>query len=493
MYAPLVVKKCVATLRKRGIIMGVKICPQCGGKVSDVRTDCPHCQYDFALVKKCPDCEEQIDFSLAECPVCGHIFKMETSIKETDAPQPMQKIDNLQDEQPVQEKDKTKAEGKSPVAKNKKSKGSALKISSVLNIVALIALLVGIAFLVFAKNTYCVVVNGYGEIYNSYLKLAFSVQVLPLLTVISTIITFISLLIQLYFDISKTSDFKKHLILNLTATVFNIVAVVFGFIAMLRVAVLLFSIFASVCLLCTGLRLFLIIKCKTALTELCEVKESVRKALAIILSSALLCLVSGTVTIKEATNNDFDFDDSTFEDCDSLTSITIPNSVTSIGDYAFSGCSSLTSVVIGDSVTRIGKNAFRDCRSLTSITIPDGVTSIGAGAFAGCSSLTSIEIPYSVKRIGVGAFESCSRLTSVVIPDSITSIGDYVFRYCSRLTSVVIPDSVKRIGDYAFLHCYSLTSIKYRGTKAQWSAIEKGYLWNSGTDSYKITYTYTGD
>ena len=57
--------------------MGIKICPQCGGKVSDIRTDCPHCQYDFTSVKKCPDCEEQIDVSLSECPVCGHFFENE--------------------------------------------------------------------------------------------------------------------------------------------------------------------------------------------------------------------------------------------------------------------------------------------------------------------------------------------------------------------------------------------------------------------------------
>ncbi|WP_394901913.1 leucine-rich repeat domain-containing protein, partial [Bacteroides xylanisolvens] len=76
--------------------------------------------------------------------------------------------------------------------------------------------------------------------------------------------------------------------------------------------------------------------------------------------------------------------------CSSLTSITIPDGVTSIGSYAFSGCSSLTSITITDGVTNIGSYAFSGCSSLTSITIPDGVTSIGSYAFSGCSKLTSI-------------------------------------------------------------------------------------------------------
>ena len=139
--------------------------------------------------------------------------------------------------------------------------------------------------------------------------------------------------------------------------------------------------------------------------------------------------------------------------------ITIPNSVTSIGDYAFHGCSSLTSVTIGNSVTSIGDYAFAYCSILTSVTIPNSVTSIGDYAFLGCSSLTSVTIPNSVISIGSQAFSGCSSLTSLEIPNSVTSIGDYAFNGCSGLTSVTIGDSVKSIGYAAFYDCTGLTSV----------------------------------
>jgi hypothetical protein len=97
--------------------------------------------------------------------------------------------------------------------------------------------------------------------------------------------------------------------------------------------------------------------------------------------------------------------------------------VKEIGNSAFSDCTSLTSVVIPDSVTSIGYDAFKACYSLTSVSIPDSVTSIGNYAFAYSTSLTSVVIPDSVTSIGYSAFSNCTSLTSVVIPDSVTSIG----------------------------------------------------------------------
>ena len=189
-----------------------------------------------------------------------------------------------------------------------------------------------------------------------------------------------------------------------------------------------------------------------------------------------------------------------FWNCTSLTSVTIPNSVTSIGNSALYGCSNLTSVTIPNSVTSIGDRAFSGCSGLTSVAIPNSVTSIGGDVFSNCSSLTSIIvesgnsmydsrdncnaiietstntliagcpntiIPNSVTSIGEGAFSGCSGLTSVAIPNSVTSIGDRAFSGCSGLTSVAIPNSVTSIGDRAFSGCSGLPivdNIRYADT-----------------------------
>ena len=141
------------------------------------------------------------------------------------------------------------------------------------------------------------------------------------------------------------------------------------------------------------------------------------------------------------------------------TSITIPNSVTSIGDHAFNNCCNLTSITIPSNITSIGKEAFRDCRGLTSITIPTSVTSIGGSAFSNCTGLTSITIPTSVTSIGDHAFSDCTGLTSITIPNSVTSIGGGAFSGCTGLTSITIPNSVTSIGGSAFYACTGLTSI----------------------------------
>lgn len=139
-------------------------------------------------------------------------------------------------------------------------------------------------------------------------------------------------------------------------------------------------------------------------------------------------------------------------------SITIPNSVTSIGDYAFRNCSNVTSIDIPNSVTSIGYAAFYNCTGLTSISIPNSLTSIDEGTFNNCSGLTSIVIPNSVTSIGNGAFYNCSGLVSVTIPNSVTSIGNTVFYNCSGLVSVKIGDSVTSVGSYAFYRCSRLAS-----------------------------------
>ena len=140
-------------------------------------------------------------------------------------------------------------------------------------------------------------------------------------------------------------------------------------------------------------------------------------------------------------------------------SYVIPNSVKSIGKSAFSGCSDLTSVTIPNSVTFIGEGAFSSCTGLTSVTIPNSVTSIGEEAFSACTSIASLTIPNSVKSIGAYAFVACGGITSVTIPNSVKSIGEGAFSNCTGLASVTIPNSVKSIGAYAFVACGGITSV----------------------------------
>ena len=134
--------------------------------------------------------------------------------------------------------------------------------------------------------------------------------------------------------------------------------------------------------------------------------------------------------------------------------ITIPQSVTTIGNSAFWACRALTSVEM-PAVTTIGDEAFYSCNALTSVSMPE-VTTIGESAFGSCSALTSVSMP-SVTTIGGSAFIICMSLISVDMP-SVTTIGDNAFRYCSALTSVSMPE-VTTIGYGAFERCYALTSV----------------------------------
>ena len=154
-----------------------------------------------------------------------------------------------------------------------------------------------------------------------------------------------------------------------------------------------------------------------------------------------------------------------FYKCSSLTSITLPDSLTMIGAGAFSMCSSLTSITLPASLTTIGYGTFYECPSLTSITLPDSVTKIGEWAFGCCSSLTSITLPDSVTTIEMCAFAWCSSLTSITLSDSVTTIGLRAFYGCSSLTSISIPASLA-IGN-AFQGCPVLPIRRSPATRSE--------------------------
>ena len=203
--------------------------------------------------------------------------------------------------------------------------------------------------------------------------------------------------------------------------------------------------------------------------------------------------------------------DLTFWGCTGLTSINIPNTVTTIGGQAFWCCRGFTSVTIPNSVTKIGEWAFANCSGLISIAIPYSLTTIGMSAFQGCTSLkeyivsennpllksiegglfskdgtkliafpcnksSSYTIPNSVTTIDDNAFYDCTGLTFVNIPNSVTTIGRNAFGYCSGLTSVTIPNSVTTI-DFAFFGCTSLKEYIVSENNSAYKSIE-GVLCN---------------
>ena len=199
-----------------------------------------------------------------------------------------------------------------------------------------------------------------------------------------------------------------------------------------------------------------------------------------------------------------------FAACEQLRWITIPNSITEIGNGVFSECASLNFVYIPNSVTSIGAGAFAECTSLKFAHISHNVTSIGWHAFSGCTSLKAVHIPDSVTSLYDGSvFAGCSSLkrikvdaqnpnycsidgnlytkdqkellqyacgkadTDFVIPDTVTRIGHYAFYGCDMLTGITIPASVTSIGSFAFEKC-NLTRIDYTGTKDQQARITIG-------------------
>lgn len=160
-----------------------------------------------------------------------------------------------------------------------------------------------------------------------------------------------------------------------------------------------------------------------------------------------------------------------FHGCHKLVHVSIPNSVSVLGDSAFTYCSLLDNVVIPYGVTSI-RGLFTSCTSLAHITLPSSLVKIGQSAFYGCTALENLDfVPDSVTTIETNAFYGCTGLTSVFVPRGIRLIDDYVFRDCTNLTSIAIHRDVTRIDRYAFDGDTKLKSVYYEGVRSEWNAI----------------------
>jgi len=164
---------------------------------------------------------------------------------------------------------------------------------------------------------------------------------------------------------------------------------------------------------------------------------------------------TGEHTVKYTLIDPTCIEDYSFDSCSNVVSVTIPNTVTIIGEGAFGGCTGLSGHLdIPNTVTSIGSNVFSGCTGINSVVIPSGVTSISDSVFKGCSSLKEVVMQHGITSIGTNAFEDCSSLLSIFIPTTVTTIGRNAFNSCTNLTgNITIPESVTLIEDYAFNNC----------------------------------------
>lgn len=167
--------------------------------------------------------------------------------------------------------------------------------------------------------------------------------------------------------------------------------------------------------------------------------------------------------------------DYAFENCTYIENISVPDSITQIGESAFSGCVYLKSFDIPQGITEIKQETFKSCASLVSITVPAYVTTLGYNCFAGCESLTDIALPDGLQKIETSVFSGCKSLTNIVIPDNVTEILSGVFENCESLESITVPFCSFEWGTYEYSLTYWFNSVNngdkydeskyYRATK----------------------------
>lgn len=168
-----------------------------------------------------------------------------------------------------------------------------------------------------------------------------------------------------------------------------------------------------------------------------------------------------------------------FRDCSNLKEVTfVGNSkLEQIWQSAFQECKSLISIEIPESVTWIGEAAFAECTSLKQVLIPEGITMIAHHTFADCTSLVQITIPNSVLVIEESAFFNCTDLEQVIVGQGVTEIQKETFFNCNSLTHLTLGQGVTTIAEEAFAQCTKLTTIIYQGTVEQWNQINLASNW----------------
>lgn len=163
-----------------------------------------------------------------------------------------------------------------------------------------------------------------------------------------------------------------------------------------------------------------------------------------------------TIRIPEGVTS---IENSVFMDCISLKDVTIPSSVTAIGNRAFSGCLSLTGISIPSATVSLGDYAFVGCTGLTSVTLPEGLNTLGCYALYRCTGLETVEVPGGVSLVGNGAFKNCTGLQTARLQEGVTFLGADAFAGCGALETIELPESLRSVGERAFMGCVSLKKL----------------------------------
>jgi uncharacterized repeat protein (TIGR02543 family) len=172
-----------------------------------------------------------------------------------------------------------------------------------------------------------------------------------------------------------------------------------------------------------------------------------------------------------------------------LTEVTLPNTVDEIGSQAFFNCSNLTKVIIPEGVRKIGQAAFYGCSQLTSITIPSTITNMDT-AFSGNTALSHVTLTNGISKISSSAFKGCTGLTEIKVPISMNEICSDAFNGCTSLKSVLLEKNINIINSNAFKDCTELNDVKYNGYKTDW---EKVRVNNAGNDTLTSKVQYLCD
>ncbi len=216
-----------------------------------------------------------------------------------------------------------------------------------------------------------------------------------------------------------------------------------------------------------------------------------------------------------------------FEDNTTITKITLPDSITLIGNNAFDGCANLVSVELGEGLTATRYQAFANCAKLESVAFPAAFESLGGETFADCTNLKKVSFGENLSSLGSTCFAGCTALESVEIaaenthyknaggiicdgnltrivfvpeaikgiisvPASITAIGNADFQKCTNITGIVIHKAVTSIAAYAFNGCTALTALYYEGSQEEWNGVAKSNNWDSGA-SFTVHYDYVAE